>query len=625
VSKATQPKTTNNSPTNQMQWRRADLHVHTPGSRDYQEPGITYLDILQKAADENLDIIAFTDHNTIAGYAAMQQEINDLERWVALGRATPQENERLARYKQLSKRLLILPGFEFTATLGFHILALFDPTTSIRAIEHVLLRLNIPPAMLDVGATEVGATTDVLTAYRIMAEAGALVIAAHANSTHGVAMVGFDFGGQTKIAYTQDANLAALEVTDLTAKRRRTTASFFNGSKPEYPRRMHVIQSSDAHRLKGLPGTHANPGVGERLIELLLPEVSFSAIKALFASQDFSRTRPASATPDVVFDHVLDARKQGISIVQSFHEQGSRAGGRLHAILRDVVAFANTNGGTIWVGVSSNARAKIAGIDDPKALIDDLRNSAERMISPPLELTFTVMETGGKHVVQLQVPRGNEQPYVLEGSKIYIRQETETSLAMREEIIAIIRRQIEAERPAAPRRGRRTASKAANMAPTVVEEPVAPEAPVDESIEPPINTTPSVPLSPENTPDYPHTGVEIVESVERKGQVYHAMRDLRDGDIVNNVTRASARRLWRYAIALKEKHSFNESSVKWQGDIGLWHRYLRNGKLQYDLVQRTPDGQVHIFYGVTEEGIHGRWKDLVERNASRNEPTDESA
>jgi len=148
---------------------------------------------------------------------------------------------------------------------------------------------------------------------------------------------------------------------------------------------------------------------------------------------------------------------------------------------------------------------------------------------------------------------------------------------------------------------------------------------VDESIEPPINTTPSVPLSPENTPDYPHTGVEIVESVERKGQVYHAMRDLRDGDIVNNVTRASARRLWRYAIALKEKHSFNESSVKWQGDIGLWHRYLRNGKLQYDLVQRTPDGQVHIFYGVTEEGIHGRWKDLVERNASRNEPTAESA
>ena len=62
-----------------MQWRRMDLHVHTPASSDYQEEKVTYLDILQTAEARGVDIIAFTDHNTVAGYRMMLEEISDLE------------------------------------------------------------------------------------------------------------------------------------------------------------------------------------------------------------------------------------------------------------------------------------------------------------------------------------------------------------------------------------------------------------------------------------------------------------------------------------------------------------------------------------------------------------------
>ena len=51
-----------------------------------------------------------------------------------------------------------------------------------------------------------------------------------------------DFGGQTRIAYTQDPNLHALEVTDLEKRGNQTTRRFFDGSKPEYPRPMRCIQ-----------------------------------------------------------------------------------------------------------------------------------------------------------------------------------------------------------------------------------------------------------------------------------------------------------------------------------------------------------------------------------------------
>ena len=95
----------------------------------------------------------------------------------------------------------------------------FPPNKSVRELEHLLLSLNIAPALIDEGSQTVGATCDVLTAYKLINEAGGIVIAAHANSSNGVAMRGFNFGGQTKIAFTQDSNLHALEVTDLRVAR----------------------------------------------------------------------------------------------------------------------------------------------------------------------------------------------------------------------------------------------------------------------------------------------------------------------------------------------------------------------------------------------------------------------
>jgi len=591
-----------------MTWKRVDLHIHTPGSEDYAEEGVSYLDILRKAEEEGLDAIAFTDHNTVAGYAAMQREISDLERWVTSGRYQAKDKERLEEYRRLLNKIKVFPGFELTATLGFHILAIFEADTPIRVMEHVLLQLNVPVASLDMGLTEVGATADVLTAYRAMRVAGALVIAAHVNSTHGVATFRRGFGGQTKISYTQDPNLHALEVTDLESKQRRTTASFFDGSKPEYPRRMHCIQGSDAHRVRGVKGDNQKLGVGERATEVLVPEMTVQALIDLFESDEFDRTRPYRHEAEP-YDHVLAARKSGPSHVQSFHESMTRRGGRLHAVLRDVVAFANTNGGTVYVGLSSNPKAPVVGIDNPDAALAELREAIDRLVTPSLDVSCSVLRSRGKPILRLRVPKGHDVPYVLEGSKIYIRQESETALAMRDEIIALIRREGNAApkestvrpEPQRKRLPRGSQAKAPASPRPSREEPKPAEGPAEATF----GVTANGGVEP------PHTGVEIVETEERKGVLYHTMRDLRDGHEVGNVTHSSARRLWRYAIALKEKGTFAPEKVKWQGDLGVWHRYRRAGKPHYDLVQRVGSGEYRIFFGVSEEGIHGPWRAVV--------------
>lgn len=563
-----------------MQWYSMDLHLHTPASSDYQDEKATYFDILHQAEAQGLDIIAFTDHNTVAGYRQMQQEIQQLEMLEQLDRLLPEEKARLDEYRRLTKKILVLPGFEFTATFGFHILGIFSPEKPVREIEHILLNLNIPAEKLDEGSATVGATSDVLTAYRAIEEAGGLVIAAHANSSNGVAMRGFPFGGQTKIAYTQAPSLHALEVTDLDRSGPRTTKAFFSGTKPEYPRRMHCIQGSDAHRLVGEGKRSKNLGVGDRATEVLLPECSFEELKALFLSNDFARTRPyrPSKNGQDRFDFIQAALKDGSNIVQSFHESMTVRGGKLYAIIADVCAFANTNGGTIYVGVSSGSRKKSPGISNPEQSIAQLEKEIAHRISPPLNCTLDAHTSQGKSIIRVLVPRGEDPPYAVDENKIYVRSENDTSLAVRDEIVSLVLR------------GRRHKTKP-------VAEQTVPIAEAEKSMQ---------------DDNAPRTGVEVISMEQRKGTRYYTLRDLRNGNKVNNVTERSARRLWHYAIKEYDKANKNleVAVVQWQGDFGLLRRYQQAKQERYDLIQRTPQGY-RFFFGVTDDGLHGPWARLL--------------
>jgi hypothetical protein len=90
------------------------------------------------------------------------------------------------------------------------------------------------------------------------------------------------------------------------------------------------------------------------------------------------------------------------------------------------------------------------------------------------------------------------------------------------------------------------------------------------------------------------------------------MRDLRNGNVVKNVTRTSARRLWHYAITRYSSLISDLSVIKidWQGNFGVVGRQKQGNISRYDLVQRTPDGY-RFFFGVTDDGVHGPWRTLL--------------
>lgn len=525
----------------------------------------------------------------------------------SLDRIAPDEQAQLDEYRRLLDKILLLPGVEFTATFGFHILGIFPPEISHRQLEHTLLELNIPEDKIEEGSGQVGATTDVVSSYEILHEAGAIVIPAHVNSTHGVAMQNLPFGGQTKITFTQSPYIHALEATDLESNSRRSVKRFFNGSKPDYPRRMHIVQGSDAHRLNRNPNRETDYGVAERMTEVQLTEPTFEALKELFESDNFSRIRPYRPQQDP-YDFIRHARSEGNTIVQGFHTQPPKRRGRLSPLLRDIVAMANGNGGSVYVGLSANPKDPVAGVPEAPKVAQELLEDVARHITPPITISVDIATSDGKQVLIVSVPTGTEKPYAVAPGNIYVRHEGETTLALRDEIVELVRSgvlqdgsplvaagndangQQDRSRHAPRRRmnGRGQESDASNEA-------------AQQAAEAPSNEIPT-----------PRTGVEIVESVERDGVVYHSMRDLRNLKVVHNVTRDSARALWRYAILQREESPCESDEVEWNGRRGFWKAYKpRNANVRFNLTFMPESGDMRVYYGVTEEGLDSAWREVV--------------
>ena len=261
--------------------------------------------------------------------------------------------------------------------------------------------------------------------------------------------------------------------------------------------------------------------------------------------------------------------------------------GRSNLILSDICAFLNTNGGAIFVGVTPGRHLDPPGVNNPAQIINSLTKEIDDRISPPIKLTIDIQKFRNKDIIRILIPRGEDSPYAVDENQIYIRDESETNLAVRDEIVTLVE------------------SHNANRVFKIEELPSN------------IGTN-QVPVETKETFDFsesidPKTGVEITESIVRGGKTFYTMRDLRNGNTVKNVTQASARRLWHYAISKYDSISNNPQSkdIKWKGNYGLLSRYKQGQNDHFDFILRKAD-DYRFFFGVTLDGIEGEWRQFLE-------------
>ena len=111
--------------------KKLDLHIHTPGSKDYiwrydkSKEEMEYIEFLNRFIESDLDAIAITDHNTIKGYKKILNIIQDK-----------------TELKEKLKNKYILPGVEITC-FGRHFLVYFSEQMNIEQIEKFLVECGI--------------------------------------------------------------------------------------------------------------------------------------------------------------------------------------------------------------------------------------------------------------------------------------------------------------------------------------------------------------------------------------------------------------------------------------------------------------------------------------------------
>jgi PHP family Zn ribbon phosphoesterase len=553
----------------QKRWFRIDLHIHTPASEDYAEADVTFLDILREAERRGLEIIAFTDHNSVAGYERLQREVEFLEQLERTRRATPADHEQLDEYYRLLRKIAVLPGFEFTSHYGAHVLAIFPPSTPISLIEATLLQLGVPADKLKTGTTAVPDTEHVTDAYEIMARAGAIVIAAHANGPAGVITETLRMGtsGQARIAATQSQFLHALEFINFyTDHGTFTNPAFYNGKTEHYERPMFCVQGSDAHRVRRAPsGTDATHkhGIGDRYFEALLPEASFGALQALFHSASFDHVRvPKRDQKQWEIDQLRFGQATERQVLRS-------ASDTIEQLTHDVAALCNVGGGTLIIGGAEDEPGSVEGVARPDQLTRELRAAVDGGIEPVPALTLELLRYEGRDVIRVEVGAQHLPPYVTRDGVIYTRRDRETVPATRGEIVQLARR-------ALAQGG-------------------------------------TSPLDNGQDLELPRSGVEIVDAQRRNGEWLYEIRDLRT---TPGVSRERAQGLWQYAIGRHEDLRDGKidlySQVKWAGRLGLLRAYQQGGRTKFDLVHRDANGVIdHIFYGVSDWGLSESWNVLI--------------
>jgi len=179
-------------------WWSLDIHAHSPASFDYggldgrlyegEKP--SYKEWIQAYIDAGVDGIVITDHNSHDGIEPARQALDEL----------CNDDPGLRPF-------VIFPGVEITASGGFHVLAIFDPTSAASAVDHTLVRCNYQGTR---GRSDETANMTVRDIAELIAEQGGICIPAHADQRRGI----FEMDARELAALGESRHVQAVEVVD---------------------------------------------------------------------------------------------------------------------------------------------------------------------------------------------------------------------------------------------------------------------------------------------------------------------------------------------------------------------------------------------------------------------------
>jgi predicted HTH transcriptional regulator len=127
---------------------------------------------------------------------------------------------------------------------------------------------------------------------------------------------------------------------------------------------------------------------------------------------------------------------------EGLHLEFKRKAAHPDKLVREMIAFANTQGGSLLIGVSDDK--SIPGIKYPEEEILVVKQAIEKFCRPQLSFQERVIPLAdGKFVVELIIPKGEKRPYFFKlspGAKESFIRESDKSIKASKEMVEIVRR-----------------------------------------------------------------------------------------------------------------------------------------------------------------------------------------
>lgn len=109
------------------------------------------------------------------------------------------------------------------------------------------------------------------------------------------------------------------------------------------------------------------------------------------------------------------------------------------SIARSITSLANTNGGTVIIGVDE--RRRVHGVSDPRSALAAI-NRAAQIVTPALLIEPHVVVHDGKELIVLDVPQGYDTPYIAADKQIVVRRGSKTAVATPDHAAELARRAV---------------------------------------------------------------------------------------------------------------------------------------------------------------------------------------
>lgn len=102
-------------------------------------------------------------------------------------------------------------------------------------------------------------------------------------------------------------------------------------------------------------------------------------------------------------------------------------------LAEEMVAFANAEGGEIWLGVGDDGQP--AGLS--RSYEEDVMNISRSACIPPIRPSYESLNVGERTVARINIPKGPDRPYYTSRNRYYIRVGSTKRIASREELVRL--------------------------------------------------------------------------------------------------------------------------------------------------------------------------------------------